>query len=290
MEPGRLPSTVDPDVVQPSDKGKRLPHRPVRISAWKLAKLDSNEAVKAGAKARATSSVLRPIGSRHHSYTVGQLSSSNVSGRSSPISTDHGFQSKKAGGALSSYPSSYASREDAESCGRSVGNVSGPLSSITPSPMAQQDSNREHFNPMYQMSANQSPWSTKQSEENENTAHENTAVYPLRNNSSAIESSSTSVFWDPEAGRFVSSSSISAGSVQVPRTELLYSDQSIFFGGPLSNEQLNRRTRSTSSLSVGLDRGSTSSYNQQGRSKRGGQLPVFVPSDSQQKQFPSRLP
>ncbi|CAL5406514.1 unnamed protein product [Camellia sinensis] len=58
LQPGRLPSTVDPDAIQP-DKGK-IPQRPVRISAWKLAKLDSNEAIKAGAKARASSSVLRP--------------------------------------------------------------------------------------------------------------------------------------------------------------------------------------------------------------------------------------
>ena len=286
LEPVRLPSTVDPDVVQPPDKGRRLHQRPVRISAWKLAKLDSNEAVKAAAKTRATSSVLRPISSRHHSYIVDQLSSSNVSGRSSPINTDHGFQSKNARGALSSYPSSRASREDAESCGRSVGNISSThLSSITPSPMAQQDSNREHFKPMYQMSANQSPWSTKQSEGNENAPH-----YPSRKNPSATESSRTSVFWDPEAGRFVSSSSRNAGSLQVTGTELLYSGQSMFFGGPLMNEQLNRGTRSTSSLPVGLDRGSTSSHYQQGRSQRGGQLPVFVPSDSQQKQCPSRLP
>ncbi|XWS26039.1 hypothetical protein CRYUN_Cryun27aG0119100 [Craigia yunnanensis] len=286
LEPGRLPSTVDPDAVQPPDKGRRLPQHPVRISAWKLAKLDSNEAVKAAAKTRATSSVLRPISSRHHSYSVDQLSSSNVSG-SSPINTDHGFQSKNArGGVLSSYPSSRASREEAESCGNSVGNIGSPhLSSITPSPMAQQDSNREHFNPMYQMSANQSPWSTKQSEGNENAPR-----YPSRKNPSATVSSRTSVFWDPEAGRFISSSFRSAGSLQVPGTELLYSGQSIFFGGPLMNEQLNKGTRSTSSLSVGLDRGSTSSHYQQGRSQRGGQLPVFVPSDSQQKQYSSRLP
>ncbi|EOY15333.1 hypothetical protein QUC31_000481 [Theobroma cacao] len=301
LEPGRLPSTVDPDAVHSLDKGKKLPQRPVRISAWKLAKLDSNEAVKAAAKARASSSVLRPIGSRHHSYSVDQPSSSNVSGRSSPISTDLGFQSKNSrAGALSSYPPSRASREDAESCGHSVGNVSSPhLSSITPS-LAQQDSNRQHFNPMYQMSANQSPLSAKQSEENENAARENAAQenaaqenaagYPFRKSLSATESTRTSVFWDPEAGRFVSSSSRSAGSLQVPGTELLYTGQSIFFGGPLMKEQLNRGTRSGSSLSVGLDRGSTSSHYQQGRSQRGGQLPVFVPSDSQQKQFSSRLP
>nr|GFB65205.1 protein S-acyltransferase 21-like [Tanacetum cinerariifolium] len=73
LEPGRLPSTVDPDAP---DKGKKQPQRPVRISAWKLAKLDSNEAIKAGAKARASSSVLRPLGSK---YDPDHLSSSNSS-------------------------------------------------------------------------------------------------------------------------------------------------------------------------------------------------------------------
>ncbi|OMP09616.1 Zinc finger, DHHC-type, palmitoyltransferase [Corchorus olitorius] len=292
LEPGRLPSTVDPDAVLPADKGKKLPQRPVRISAWKLAKLDSDEAVKAGAKARASSSVLRPIGSRHHTYSADQLSSSNVSVRSSPISTDHGCQSRNARGALSSYPPSHASREDAESCGYSVGNISSPhCSSIAPSSMAHQDSNREHFNPMYQMSTNQSPWSTKQSEGNENSIHENAAGFPFRKSSNATESLRTSVFWDPDAGRFVSSSSGGAGSLQVPGTELLYTGQSIFFGGPLVNDPLNRGTRSSSSLSVGLDRAaSTASNYQQGRSQRGGQLPVFVPSDSQQHQYSSRLP
>ncbi|OWM84600.1 hypothetical protein CDL15_Pgr014171 [Punica granatum] len=41
LVPGRLPSTVDPDTAQLSDKGKRLSQQQVRISAWKLAKLDS---------------------------------------------------------------------------------------------------------------------------------------------------------------------------------------------------------------------------------------------------------
>ncbi|KAK8585242.1 hypothetical protein V6N13_139177 [Hibiscus sabdariffa] len=285
LDPDRLPSTVDPDAVRPPDKGKRLPQRPVRISAWKLAKLDSNEAVKAAAKARATSSVLRPVGSRHHPYSADdQLSCSNISG-GSPISTDHGFQTKNArAGTLSSYPSSHASREDA----RSIGEMSSHVSSITPSPMALQHSNREHFNPIYGTSVNQYPLSTKQSEGNEHAAE-----HPIRKTCSAIESSRTSVFWDPEAGRFVSSSSRNAGPLQAPGSELLYSGRSIFFSGPLTNEQVNRGMRSTSSL----DRGSTSSlhlqlHQQQGRSERGGQLPVFVPSDyhSLEKQFPSRSP
>ncbi|KAK9145546.1 hypothetical protein Sjap_005449 [Stephania japonica] len=52
------------------------------ISAWQIAKLDSKEAVKAAAKARASSSVLRPLSSRHRPYEADHLSGSNVSGRS----------------------------------------------------------------------------------------------------------------------------------------------------------------------------------------------------------------
>ncbi|KAL5780892.1 hypothetical protein ACOSQ2_011629 [Xanthoceras sorbifolium] len=293
LEPGRLPSTVDPDAAGPADKGKRLPQRPVRISAWKLAKLDSNEAVKAAAKARASSSVLRPIGSRHHPYDADHLSSSNVSGRSSPMSSNQGFQSRNTKGGTSkksSYPPSRASREDSETCAHS--NFSSPqVSNVGPSPLEQQD----HFNPIYQSSADQSPWSTRQSQGNELAARENIAQAPTRKNPGAAENPRTSVFWDPEAGRFVSSTSQGAGSSQAPRQqELSYTGQSIFFGGPLVNDQQSRGLRTGNPMATALDRGSMSSYYQQGRSQRGGQLPVFVPSDSHQKQqfssSSSRLP
>ncbi|GLT35265.1 hypothetical protein SLA2020_097330 [Shorea laevis] len=287
LEPGRLPSTVDPDAVQPGEKGKKLPQRHVKISAWKLAKLDSNEAVKAAAKARASSSVLRPISSQHHPYSSDHLSSSNVSGRSSPISTDQGFRSRNARSGMarlspskSTYPPSRASRDDTESCVHSVSDLSSPQNLSVPSSAVQQISNTEHFNPIYQTSTNQSPLSTKQRDTNENAVHENAAAYPLRRNTDAPESSKTSVFWDPEAGRFVSSSSRSSGSSQVPGTELLYTGQSIFFGGPLVNEQLHRGPRNNSLAAAGL----------QGRMQRGGQLPVFVPSDSHQKHLSSRFP
>ncbi|XP_059461030.1 protein S-acyltransferase 21 isoform X2 [Corylus avellana] len=294
LEPGRLPSTVDPDAVQSSDMGKRLPQRPVRISAWKLAKLDSNEAIKAAAKARASSSVLRPLSSRHHPYDVDHLSSSNVSGRSSPISTDQGFHNRNARAGTSrlsppksSYPPSLVSKEDSETCHHSISNLSSPqLSNVTPSRLEQQTVNVDHFNPIYQSSADQSPSSRRQSEQNENPVRENVARMPMRNNNLGVaENTRSSVYWDQEAGRFVSSSSRSFGS------ELLYTGQSIFFGGPVVNEQQPRGSRNgSSSGSASLDRGSTSSYYQQGRSQRGGQLPVFVPSDSRQNQFSSRLP
>ncbi|XP_035551317.1 protein S-acyltransferase 21-like [Juglans regia] len=263
LEPGRLPSTVDPDVVQLSDMGKKLPQRPIRINAWKLAKLDSNEAIKAAAKARASSSVLRPVSSRFHPYDADHLSSSTVSGRTSPISTDQGFHSRNArAGALrlsppkSSYPPSRASKEDIETCNQSISNLSSPqLSNITSSLLEQQTVHGDHFNPIYQSSADQSPCSTKQSEHNENAVRENVAQIPLRNNNlGLLENSRSSVFWDQEAGRFVSSSSRGIG------TELSYTGQSIFFGGRVVNEQPIRGTRNLSSVAAGLDRGSTSSY------------------------------
>ncbi|OAY50306.1 protein S-acyltransferase 21 [Manihot esculenta] len=298
LEPGRLPSTVDPDAIQEVDKGKKLPQRPVRISAWKLAKLDSNEAIKAAAKARASSSVLRPISSRHNPYDTDNLSSSNASGRSSPISTNQGFHNRNARTGTArvspsrsnSYAPSHASRDDTETCNQSLSNISTVnVSHLTASPLHQQTSNRNHLNPMYLSSGNQSPCSIRPGEANGNAPQENAAQIHSRRNLGVMENLSTSVFWDPEAGRFVSSSR-GVGSSQVPGTELLYTDQSIFFGGPLVNEPLGRGTRSGSSMAPGLDRGSTLSHYQQGRSQRGGQLPVFVPSDSQQNQFSSRLP
>ncbi|GAA0154894.1 protein modifying enzyme [Lithospermum erythrorhizon] len=299
LEPGRLPSTVDPETM-PDNMGKKVSQRPVKISAWKLAKLDSSEAMKAGAKARASSSVLRPIGARHHPYDVDQLSSSNVSGLSSPTSTAHGGlheRNARAGVSKlslskSSYPPSRASREDIETFGRSISNLSSPLApNMTPSPLGNTSSNRDHFNPMYQSSADQSPSSIRANNLTEawNAAPSgDTRRMPERNpNLRASENTRSSVFWDPEAGRFVSTATRNVGSSSVA-SELTYTGQSIFFGGPLVNEPLNRGTRRGSSQPLASQRNPTLNYFQQGRSQRGGQLPVFVPSESQQNQFSTR--
>ncbi|PIN14671.1 DHHC-type Zn-finger protein [Handroanthus impetiginosus] len=288
LEPGRLPSTVDPDAV--SDKGKRVPQRPVRISAWKLAKLDSNEAIKAGAKARASSSVLRPVSSRSHHHDADHLSSTTMSGKSSPTSTNQGYYAPAAISTKSSYPPSRASRDDTDTCAHSISNMSSPLATnLSQSPLGQESSSRDHFNPIYQSSTVQSPISAR----DEAPLGDNQGRAPVRKNNQVIaeNTKSSSVYWDPEAGRFVSAATRSVGSSsQVSATELMYKGQSIFFGGPLVNEQVNRGARAGSSMSSGQQRSSTSSYYQQGRSQRGGQLPVFVPSDAQQQnQFSSRL-
>ena len=299
LEPDRLPSTVDPDSMPPPDKGKSLAHRPVRISAWKLAKLDSNEAIKAGAKARASSSVLRPASSRHHPYDSDHLSNSNVSGRSSPTSTNHGFHERntRAGtsrlsSSKSSYPPSRASREDIEMCGHNISNLNSPHPpNLTPSPLEQRASNRDHFNPIYMSSADRSPLSAKASDANETAVSDVERVPMSRNLGAAENSRLSSVFWDQEAGRFVSAAtrSVSSSSQVSGREPLTYAGQSIFYGGSLVDEQLSRGTRTGNSLPSDPEIRSTSSYYRQGRSQQGGQLPVFVPSDSQHHQFSSRL-
>ncbi|OIV96259.1 hypothetical protein TanjilG_05099 [Lupinus angustifolius] len=197
------------------DKGGKLNHHPVRISAWKLAKLDSYEAAKAAAKARASSSVLRPIGFRSRSYDAVHLSSSNESGRSSPIS-NQGLQSKydrsgtsKLSRSKSSYTASQASKEDIYSCQHSMDDFSSlQVSNLTQSPI-----------------------------------NENGTCVPM----AVSENRRSSLFWDQAAGCFVSSSS-SRGqdSPQISGTELLYSGRSIFFGSALVNEQPTTGTRNSS--------------------------------------------
>ncbi|KAG5569852.1 hypothetical protein H5410_059618 [Solanum commersonii] len=63
IEPGTIPSTVDPDVARLGVKVNKGPKRAVKISAWKLAKLDSNEAMRAAAKARASTRSVNSLSS-----------------------------------------------------------------------------------------------------------------------------------------------------------------------------------------------------------------------------------
>lgn len=229
--------------------------------------------MKAGAKARASSSVLRPVGSKHNQYDPDHLSSSNVSIKSSPNSTHHHrFHESK-----SSYPPSRASRDDTETCAHSVvSNLSSP------------QPGRDHFNPMYQSSGNQSPWS------NEPVPVTVTAPPPAppparlpqipRRNVPANEGTrSSSVYWDQEAGRFVSAATVktvgSGSASQGSGTELTYTGQSIFFGGPLVGPSVGSGPLRETSTNATISTNTTSSYYQQGRSQRGGQLPVFVPRD-----------
>lgn len=284
LEPGRIPSTVDPDVINPSEGGKKQSKRPVRISAWKLAKLDSTEAVKAAAKARASSSILRPISSQAH-YDSDRCSTGTASSRSS-MAADAGLHGLARAGSLaaspmkSPYPPSRASREDLDTCPQTPSALSSPHQGSGFTSVSDQ----RHFNPIYQTSANRSPWSVKTTEGEEPAAGRNADNSRLRSTANTSGNLRSSVYWDQEAGQFVSSQSNAASSSWAgSRTELLYTGQSIFFGSPLlGGGGAKKSSRSVSSSSQQLQGGAV----ERGRGSQ--QLPIFVPRDS--KDHHQRLP
>uniref|UniRef100_A0A0D9ZPU2 Palmitoyltransferase n=2 Tax=Oryza TaxID=4527 RepID=A0A0D9ZPU2_9ORYZ len=275
LQPGRVPSTVDPDSMNPTERAKHYPKRPVRISAWKLAKLDSNEAMKAAARARASSSVLKPVNTRAQ-YEADRCSSDNTSCRSSVMSVDIGnhinSRSVRNSQYKSSYPPSRASADDIELYPQTPSSFQS--NSQTPTPISEHHP-AKHFNPIYQTSANRSPFSAVASGVNEASVSDiSTRRFGASN---ADRSSRSSVYWDQEAGRFVSSQANHGSSSRLPRSDLLYTGQSIFFGGPLMTDPATRSFR---------DPGGSS---QRAGASRPHQLPVFVPSDPQKDRF-SRLP
>ncbi|KAK3444652.1 probable protein S-acyltransferase 19 [Eucalyptus grandis] len=143
LDPGMVPSTVDPDAAGIVDRGQKAPKRPVRISAWRLAKLDSHDAMRAAARARASSSVLRPVdGRRLHDTDLS--SSENISVRSS-VSTDMGANKEiKNDLRMSQFRNSFApsqgSQEESELYTQSASSISSPShvhETVTLSPLPQ---------------------------------------------------------------------------------------------------------------------------------------------------------
>ncbi|KAK1278428.1 putative S-acyltransferase [Acorus gramineus] len=311
LEPGMVPSTIDPDAAGFSERGSKLPKRTVRISAWKLAKLDSNEAMRAVAKARASSSVLRPIDA-HRPHADGDHSS--VSGRSS-MSTDYGtnkdVKSEHRSPMINSYPQSLASREEYDTGTHSVSSLSSPghihesvalspLPSVHPSlpfNSATGTTNLQRLFPDQSIPSrtpftavllgHPKPQRTVRGGLDDKILQRSNAESSLLSGHPASlvkESKKLSVVWDQEAGRYVSvpassvdmptrtsraslvnpsletgvhtrrtifqdSSSLSS-SVKPPPLQqlekLMYTGQSIFFGGPLlsvpSEENLRNKT------------------------------------------------
>ncbi|XP_042518833.1 LOW QUALITY PROTEIN: probable protein S-acyltransferase 19 [Macadamia integrifolia] len=351
LEPGMVPSTVDPDAAGPAERRNKS-KRPVRISAWKLAKLDSNEAMQAAAKARASSSVLRPVENRR--LPDSDISSSgNLSGRSS-MSTDMGLnKDTKSDIRLSplrnSYAPSHSSKDEYETGIQSVSSFSSPShihDSVTLSPLPQQRPSGP-YNPTSSIShfAPERPFTTTRASF-PSTNLDNSVFHP---NSSGFDdkimqkSSSTdplllqappssllrdgkrtSVVWDQEAGRYVSvpvsartvESSLDArvrSSVQigvansqaersnysrrptVPPTEssgtarapvqqsekLMYTGDSIFFGGPLLSVPVKDGPRGEANSILRPEQGRVINWPQEARGVRAmatNQLPVFIPT------------
>ncbi|XP_038696855.1 probable protein S-acyltransferase 19 isoform X2 [Tripterygium wilfordii] len=338
LEPGMVPSTVDPDAASSAEKGHKLLKRPVRISAWKLAKLDSAEAMKAAAKARASSSVLRPVDNSRLPDTEFS-SSGNMSIRSS-ISTEPGANKDvkndlRLSPMRNSFAPSQGSRDEYETGTQSISSFSSPShihESVTLSPLPQAHG-LGRFG-----AATSAPGFVPESQ----SAFK--ALLPNVNNSSSYPSIGfdekitqkgnitdplllsapattllrdvrrTSVVWDQEAGRYVSvpvsasetrnRSSLQIGlptsgaetsahsrrpilPVQEPSSsapkapvqkaeKLMYTGESIFFGGPLVPVRENQRNERASGLREGQERiaPQESRFRRDSASK---QLPVFVP-------------
>ena len=255
LDPYMLPSTIDPDAVGVGDRGNRVPKKQVKLSAWKLAKLDSNDAIRAAAKARASSSILRPVDPSRNMVDLDHSSDGNASCRSS-LSTDFGVNREtktelRLSPLRSSYPQSQVSRDDYETRTQSMSSFSSPghvADSIPLSPPVQ-------LAPLPRIPPNVPAHLT------------NPMFQPIRK---------SSVMWDQEAGRYVSvaapppprresgwdtavrnaaAAAHPSATIQTPEgtsyaravipptaraaaplhqpERVLYTGQSIFFGGPL---------------------------------------------------------
>ncbi|VAI21205.1 unnamed protein product [Triticum turgidum subsp. durum] len=129
LDPGMVPSTVDPDAAGYAERANKA-KKPVKISARSLAKLDRNEVMKAAAKARASSSVLRPIDARH-GHEADISSSGNASVRSS-MSVDYSATKEsrsemRLSPLQNSYPQSLASQDDYETGTQTASSLSSPV-------------------------------------------------------------------------------------------------------------------------------------------------------------------
>ncbi|KAI4324577.1 hypothetical protein MLD38_030052 [Melastoma candidum] len=320
LEPGRVPSTIDPDESGMAERGPKGPKKAVRISAWKLAKLDSSEAMRAAAKARASSSVLRPIDHRHPHDSTDASSSGNLSMRSS-VSTDMGLNKGIENDPIArmsqfknAFPPSEGSRDECETGSLSMSSVSSPGRGHEPVMLS----------PLPPQTHGYGPYSTSNNMRNVVPSCFESEKAPIGGSTDPLvpsvpahsllrEVKRTSVVWDQEAGRYISvpvsategrnrppihvaalNTRTAEGSSNIGRkpampqkeasssSNLTYTGNSIFFGGPLlsvpSRDIL--RNESGSAAREALERLVLNMPPREVRIKKdsvSNQLPVFTP-------------
>lgn len=219
IDPGIIASTVNQEAVRCTEKGNKMLKKPVRISAWKLAKLDPNKAVKVAAKARASSSVLRPV-NNHGLADAEQSSSGNVSVRSS-FSVDIGPNKDTNDVVLSSsrnsFPLSQGCRDEYETgiqIARSFSSPSHVHKSVALSPIPKAHDLSFNYNDQSTFASNNSPLVhtsvgvDEQFIQNDSADPPPTspslAYYQTQSTSLNRDIKKMSVVWDKEAGRYVS--------------------------------------------------------------------------------------
>ncbi|XP_062195016.1 probable protein S-acyltransferase 20 [Phragmites australis] len=320
LEPWMVPSTVDPDAVGHAERANKA-KKQVKISAWKLAKLDSNEAMKAAARARASSSVLRPIDARRGPNA--DLSSSGNASMRSSMSADYSAANEKGTGMKSSslqnsYPQSLASQDDYESGTQSASSISSPVHSHKPAPHTQ-ISVPPRAPPPPPRSAPVIPRPPVPITQIINPMFRSATSY-------ARENRKASVVWDQEAGRYMSvalaptrpgaggvdqaartpcflansggepsnrrrtlapmNASSSALPSGQPSERLTYTGQSIFFGGPLLAAADSRRNEAGARARPEERRELNAHQHDTGGERRwtAESFPVFAPGTFQKNQ------
>lgn len=269
LDPGMVPSTVDPDAAGYAERANKS-KKPVKISARSLAKLDRNEVMKAAAKARASSSVLRPVDARRGHE--GDLSSSGNASVRSSMSVDYsGTKESRGEMRLSplqnSYPQSLASQDDYETGTQTASSLSSPVH------IHKLASHSQFHAPPHQPPPPERPVPGIVPGIVRPPVPTTQITNPMFQSATSYvrENRRASVVWDQEAGRYVSvpaqtravpgldlpartprflanptgessnhgknlapanasSSAISSGQ---PSERLTYTGQSIFFGGPI---------------------------------------------------------
>nr|VDC76915.1 unnamed protein product [Brassica rapa] len=264
-----VPSTVDPE------RGIKAPKRSVKRSAWKLAKLDANEAARAAARARASSSVLRPIHNYPH-LPAHELSSVSTDAKVAARKEMRNNDLKPSLSRNSFAAPSQSNRDEYDD------------ESVTLAPLPQYSTVNGH----------RFPTTTDHT-------HRGNSADPLflsaPSTSLLRDVRKRSVVWDAEAGRYVSLAPVTTmpevrnrnqrailppqGSsalkahlpLQQAERRLIYTGDSIFFGGPLVNIQTRNNQRSE--VREGQER-LASTLHQDARYRRDStshQLPVFAP-------------
>ncbi|KAG2317416.1 hypothetical protein Bca52824_020538 [Brassica carinata] len=292
-----VPSTVDPDTAE---RGIKAPKRSVKRSAWKLAKLDANEAARAAARARASSSVMRPIHNPH--FPDNELSSIGTVSIISSVSTDANVAARKELLNNELKPSLsrnlFAAPRKSSRDEYDTGNHGMNNESVTLTPLPQYSTVSGH-----RFSAT----TTHHMHRGNNGEPLFLSAPPT---SLPRDVRKTSIVWDPEAGRYVSSappvttmpevrnrnqrppilppqgsSSVSSALKaplplqQAERRLMIYTGDSIFFGGPLVNIPTRNNPR-RSEVREGQER-LASTLHQDARYRRDStshQLPVFAPA------------
>ncbi|ESQ56020.1 hypothetical protein EUTSA_v10024657mg [Eutrema salsugineum] len=223
LDPGMVPSTIDPDAAESAERGNKIPKRPVKISAWKLAKLNSNEATRAAARARASSSVLRPIENRHgqdddlsSSGTISVISSVSTDANGAVLSKEMRNNDPRLSLSRNSFAQSQGSRDEYETGTHSMSSFSSPShvhEAVTLSPLPQSHTAGHRFTAPASLNAPRPPLnpatnhlihSTFDAKIMQKGNNPDPLLHTAPSASLLRDVRRTSVVWDQEAGRYVS--------------------------------------------------------------------------------------